>query len=254
MQTPDLLVAFAQTAGLVLARVASMFISAPTFSQQQIPMEVRAAISLAMTVILMFTVPQLAQPLPTPALLVCLLVQCALGFLQGIVFAAVLAAAVAAGDLLDISVGYAFASSVDPTGDTSAHATLSRLLQYVGALAFLAVGGHLWIVGGMIESLHVAPVTTTALPLNLVETAVREISGVLRGGFQLCMPVLAFMLLVDLVGAIVSKSVPQLQIMTVSFPIKVLLGVTALAWVSPTIVQVLSNALYRFYQTLAGGG
>lgn len=254
MQTPDLLVAFAQTAGLVLARVASMFISAPTFSQQQIPMEVRAAISLAMTVILMFTVPQLVHPLATPTLLVCLLVQCALGFLQGIVFAAVLAAAVAAGDLLDISVGYAFASSVDPTGDTSAHATLSRLLQYIGALAFLAVGGHLWIVGGMIESLHAAPVTTTALPGNLVETAVREISNVLRGGFQLCMPVLAFMLLVDLVGAIVSKSVPQLQIMTVSFPIKVLLGVIALAWVSPTIVQVLSNALYRFYQTLAGGG
>lgn len=253
MDAPEPLVAYAQTAGLVLARVASMFISAPTFSQQQIPMEVRAAISLAMTAILMGTVPALDHSLPVHALILCVLVQSILGYLQGLVFAAVLAAAVAAGDLLDISVGYAFASSVDPTGDTSAHATLSRLLQYVGALAFLAVGGHLWIVGGMIQGLHSAPITTTTLPVNLIETAVREIANVLRAGFHMCLPVLAFMLLIDLVGAIVSKSVPQLQIMSMSFPIKVMAGVLALAWFSPTIVQLLAEALQRFYQMLAGG-
>ena len=254
MNAPEPLVAFAQTAGLVLARVASMFISAPAFSQQQIPMEVRAGISLAMTAILLSTVPPLPHSLPIPSLVFGVIVQCAIGFLQGLVFAAVLAAAVAAGDLLDISVGYAFASSVDPTGDTGAHATLSRLLQYVATLAFLAVGGHLWIVSGMIKSLHAAPVSTTTLPVVLVEAAVRQIADVLREGFHLCLPVVAFMLLIDLVGAMVSKSVPQLQIMSISFPIKVLGGVLALAWFSPTIVQMVSEALYRFYQMLAGGG
>ncbi|NDD29760.1 MAG: hypothetical protein EB084_15995 [Proteobacteria bacterium] len=254
MDAPEAVVAFAQTAGLVLSRVASMFISAPLFSQQQIPAEVRAGVSLGMTAILLFVVAPLAHPLPLATLLFCLTVQLVIGFLQGLVFAAVLAGAVAAGDLLDVSVGYSFAQSVDPTGDTSAHATISRLLQYVGVLAFLAMGGHLWIVGGMINGLHAAPITTTTLPVNLIETAVRELGNVLRAGFQMCVPVLAFMLLIDLVGAMMSRSVPQLQVMNVAFPIKVMAGVIALSWFAPVMVRVLGDALQRFYQLLSGGG
>ncbi|MBM3464186.1 MAG: flagellar biosynthetic protein FliR [Armatimonadetes bacterium] len=245
-------VAIMQTAGLVLARVGSLFLTAPGFSQKQLPMQVRAAFTMAFTCILIFTVQWLPKPLTASQLVVSIVMQVAMGFLQGLAFAIILAVVVAAGDLLDLSVGYAFAALVDPAGDTTPHAIFSRLFNILALLIFMAVGGHLWVLGALIHSMQMVPLDATQPNMSLLELVIVQGANVLAGAFQMAAPVLVFLALIDVVGAVMSKSVPQLQIMTVAFPIKICAGLVAVAWFLPTLVDGLTRALQHFYNIWTG--
>lgn len=243
-----------QTFGLVLARVASLFLTAPGFSQRQIPVQVRVALTFAFTCIFVMTVPTLKHPLQMHQLVPCIVVQMILGFLQGLAFAVVLAGLVAAGDILDLTVGYAFASTVDPGGaDTMPHALFSRLFQYMGVLIFLALGGHLWVLGAMVHSLQVTALDAVAIPHGLLEMILTQSGYVLRDALQMAAPIVAFMGLIDLVSVVVTRAVPTLQIMTVAFPVKITLGLLGVVWFLPAISDALVRSLQYFYQALAGG-
>jgi len=246
-------VALAQTGGLLLARVGSLFMTAPAFSHKHIPMQIRVALAFAFTVIFFFTVPALQAPLATSQLLKSLFIQVALGFMQGLAFAIILMTLVAAGDLVDMQMGYAFASFVDPGADSTPHAIFSRLFQIVGLLVFLAVGGHLWLLGTMISSLQATPLENAALSANLAETVITQGSRVLTDAFRLAAPIIAFLALVDVLGMVMAKSVPQLQVMSVAFPFKIIVGLIGAVWFVPGIVDAVIAALERLFTQVGGG-
>ena len=246
-------VALAQTLGLILARVAALFLLSPGFSQRQIPVAVRAAVTMALAAMTFLTIPPLHKPLAPSALVVAVLTQMVLGYLQGLLFTVTMESIASAGDLLDLQVGYAFAALIDPTRDTSPHALLSRLHNYAALAIFFALGGHLWVMGALIHSMRLAPLESAAVSAHFIDGVLLQAGGMLRGSLQLAAPVIAYLALVDVVTMVVSKSVPQLQIIGVVFPFKILVGLSGVSWFLPQIIDAVVNRLEQVYHLLAGG-
>lgn len=91
-----------------------------------------------------------------PAVLV-LAGEAVVGLVLGLATAAVLAAAAWAGGLLGSVTGLSWADDFTPDADPST-AGVSRLAWWLGLAGFLAAGGHVQVIAGLIDSLRSLPV------------------------------------------------------------------------------------------------
>lgn len=150
-----------------------------------VPLRVRAALAVALAAAALpaavtalpaaMTAPAAGVPLP-------LLVvgEALVGLGLGLGTAAVLAAASWAGSILGSASGLSWADDFADSGDPQAAGT-ARLAWWLGLAGFLAAGGHLVVVAGLIDSVHALPVgggpeasgwaervaTTTAMAIGL---------------------------------------------------------------------------------------
>ena len=125
---------------LVLARVSPLFLLAPLFSSQLLPMRVRGIVAVALAIGLSPIVVRSA-PLDLDAMgfgeLVAkeLLVGLAFAFVLGALFAAISVA----GTFLDTLMGFSYGAILDPVTGTQS-AVISELCGLLGVLIVIAIG------------------------------------------------------------------------------------------------------------------
>lgn len=133
------------------------------------------------------------------------------GGVFGIAVALVVAAAGWAGSILGSVSGLAWADDFDP-GSGEATAGIGRLAWWVGAAAFVAAGGQLVVIAGLLDSLHTVPIgfvlngegfLDTLLPVTITAPSVA-----LRIALALALPALAAVVAFHLASTICLRVVP----------------------------------------------
>ena len=74
-------------------------------------------------------------------------------------------------------------------------------------------------------------------------------------GLRLALPVMAVMLMVEISLALLGRVNAQLHLMTIAFPIKMILGLSMLAWLSvllPALLRGASEATFAAARVFAG--
>lgn len=133
-----------------------------------------------------------------------------IGLMMGTAAAAVVSAAGWAGSVLGTVSGLSWADDFDPeaTGQT---AGIGRLAWWVGLAAFLTAGGHLAIVGGLIDSVRHAPVGCLGAgppPQWLATLATRVPATGFSLAVMLAMPALMAVVAFHLASAVCLRAVP----------------------------------------------
>lgn len=133
------------------------------------------------------------------------------GGVIGMAIALVVAAAGWAGALLGSVSGLSWADDFDP-GSEEATAGIGRLAWWVGAAAFLAAGGQLVVVTGLLDSFVAVPVGTVLSGDGLLETvmplAIAAPTVALRIALALALPALAAVVAFHLASTICLRAVP----------------------------------------------
>jgi flagellar biosynthetic protein FliR len=131
---------------------------------------------------------------------------------------------VAASRLIGLNAGFGYASTIDPSTQAD-----SGVLDVVGGL-FAAL---LAVTAGLDRPILLAMARSASeLSLPAAATAPAMVSLLAQtwsSAFRLALPVLALLLLIDLVLALGAKVQAQLQLISLSFPVKMLLSFLLLA-------------------------
>jgi flagellar biosynthetic protein FliR len=69
-------------------------------------------------------------------------------------------------------------------------------------------------------------------------------------GLKIAIPVMGTLLMVSITLGILSKAAPQMNILMLGFPIKIMVAFVILTWISPSIVGMISSQLDLFFQHL----
>ncbi|MDE3033178.1 MAG: flagellar biosynthetic protein FliR, partial [Acidobacteriota bacterium] len=101
----------------------------------------------------------------------------------------------------------------------------SFLVQAASVLIFVT-GLHREMILALVDSYRVAPIGQ-GVPFQAMGL-ILLLGQLLMKGFQLAFPVLAVLFLMDLVLGISGKFMPQLQLLQLSFPLKIALGLVIL--------------------------
>ncbi len=221
---------------MVLTRISAFFLVVPVFSWQIIPARVKVAVVLLMAV---FFSTITASPVDTRAVSVLeavLLIanETIYGLALGLVVAIVFSAVKFSGRIVERQMGLAMAQVLDPlTGERSQ--PLGNLLEMIFILLFLSANGHhlfLLIISRSYEAFPVGSIPT--IPV-LADGIVKAGSTMLMAGLRLAAPMLAAFLLLMVVLAVLARIVPEMNILFISLPLRVGLGLLMVAMFLPFI-------------------
>jgi len=212
---------------MVLCRTAGVFLAAPALSSEAVPMLVKVltvgAISLCLLPVVMAegagaaaTASWLGFGLMAAKELIVGLV---LGFFALLAFTGVQVA----GELVSEQMGFALSQEADPTTEAET-SVVGQLATVLGLLLFLAVDGHHWLLAALARSFTRMPVGGVALTDATLERVVNGFVGMYESGVVLAAPVLCATLLTTVAVGVISRVVPQINALMLSFPLKVAVG------------------------------
>lgn len=234
---------------LVLTRITGLMATLPGVGQERVPVVLRAAVGLLLASVVAPVVPPPAKAPETLLDLVgAMTVELAAGLLLGLLVAWILEAASFAGHLMDVQMGYSFAQTLDPVSAAPVSLSGSLLTQMV--LLFIVVSGlHQQMILALVESFRILPMGE-ALPLHPKEL-VAAVGLLLVRGLQLAFPILLTLFLVDALEGVSARYMPQLQLIQLAFPLKIMVGLFVFAivlrdfggWVGPLLEEAPKAAL-----------
>jgi len=216
---------------LVMFRIAGVFIMAPLLTSVVVPARYKALLILMLSAAVYPLVNQgLAIPAGVDLLgLVPLIVgESLIGFAIGGIAAIPLLSLEIGGVLMGQSMGFGLARVYNPEADFDTD-ILGQLLFYVGAGIFVAFGGLELLVGGVIRSFSHVPIGGFRAAMTPLDLLVNVMSSGFELAIRVAAPVTAIVLLLVIVFGVVGKTMPQINIMSVGFAIKILAGLTMLA-------------------------
>ncbi|MFK7988940.1 MAG: flagellar biosynthetic protein FliR [Sandaracinaceae bacterium] len=233
------IVPFLPYALLVLLRISVMMASLPAPLGAGAPTQIRVALSVLLT--LAVCTPHWGTA-PMIALEVVPLARGALGELLvgaviGLTVRVTLAAAEVAGNLLGLSMGQGFASSVDPTfGESSMPA--GRALGGLAVLIWFVLNGHHAMLAALAWSVEHAPPPDALM--GIAHRGTVEIgAGLLAQGLRIASPVVGTMFIVQLGMGLIARSAPRVQIFALTFAITSAVGAVVLYVSLPSLTAAI---------------
>ncbi|MEW6658399.1 MAG: flagellar biosynthetic protein FliR [Thermodesulfobacteriota bacterium] len=211
---------------LVVIRVGCILFFLPLWDSRLIPMQIRVysilVISLALTPVVAGSLP----PFPETWLAAVGLVlrELLLGLSLGLVVRFLFAAIQMAGDLLGIQMGFGMVNLIDPNSGVRT-TVMGDILLLVATVLFLAVDGHHLLLMILARSFGEVPVGGPALlPASLFSLLVPMGNLMYQLAVKLVAPCLLVLFLTQIGMGLVARTVPQVQVMIIAFPLTIALG------------------------------
>jgi flagellar biosynthetic protein FliR len=231
--------ASAGTLALMGARVGGTLMIAPVFSATVVPRTVRVAALVVLTVLLQPAALASVRDIPriTPATM---LSETVIGLAIGLGAAIIVGAAEAAGDVMAIQIGLSGAAILDPL-DTSQTPVLGSFGRLFAITLLLSLNLHTVMLGALADSAQAFPVGTPVSLANGVSMMVQTGGALFVLGARFAAPVIAAILIANIAIAVLGRAAPQLNILSVAFPIQIALGLVTLAAAIPAIGHLLGG-------------
>jgi flagellar biosynthetic protein FliR len=223
-------------------RILTMLATAPVFDNRTVQRRTRVALALLITILLaplIPTPPTLSSAQAVPVLIQQILIGAAMGFSMRLVFAAF----EMAGDLLGLQMGLAFAQFIDPARGSQTP-LISSFLGILASLLFLVIDGHLLVIAAVVQSFELVPISANLAIVNMQNIALAG-SIMFMLALQISLPVLAAVLISNIVLGILARAAPQLNVMSIGFSITIGVGLWIL-WVSlPYFIAGIDDVIGR---------
>ena len=172
-----------------------------------------------------------------------------LGALLGFLLSCLLEAARLGGELIDLQIGFRAGALFDPLSSVSS-SVLGRFWYLLATMYFLCLNGHHWLLAGLMRSFQVCPVGQLSCSPHLVALALSVVSALFMLALKLAAPVIAALILADLTLGLVGRGMPQMNVLMVGMPGKILVGLIALALSCPVLATGLGEMLAQFREVL----
>ena len=228
MTANDLIRLVPQSFVLVVFRLAGMMLFAPLFGSARVPRRVKGLLVIVLAVGL---VPSVARPVQMPETTWQLAVgiggEMIFGLAMGMVLSLTFIAAQWAGEMIGQQMGLNISEVFDPQFGAQG-SIVGEFYFMLTLVIFLAVGGHHAMIRGVRASFDVLPLLDAGMDVHLLNTLVGLLQSALALAIQLAGPVFVTMLIVDVAMGFISKTMPQLNVMSAGLSMKSVIGMGVL--------------------------
>jgi flagellar biosynthesis protein FliR len=225
-------------AALVFVRVGAMIALLPAIGDQMVPVRIKLAVAVGMTLIVM---PAVVMDFPpTPGLFGPILAEALAGLILGVGLRMLILGLQTAGTIAaqSTSLSQMFAG----TGP-EAQPIVSNILVMAALAVFVAMDGLPRAVGLVIASYDLMPAGTVADVRAFTEWEVLRISQVFAMAFSLAAPFVIAALLYNLALGAINRAMPQLMVSFVGAPALALGGIALLTISAPLVLAVWQEAM-----------
>lgn len=225
---------------LVLLRVSAIIIMIPVISEAIVPVKIKAALTIIIAVIIFPLVAPQMPPIKNVhfiQLIFLMMGEILIGLMIGFAARMVFAAIQIAGDIIGFQMGFSVASVIDPMSSAQV-SIITELMYMIAMLVYLAVNAHHLFFQAIVQSYTlIAP-----LSFHFSGQLMQFIFDISRDMFVIALkiaaPIMAVMIFTNVALGVVARTVPQMNIFIVGFPLQISLGLIFLGITAPLFVRM----------------
>ncbi|MFK8137640.1 MAG: flagellar biosynthetic protein FliR [Bdellovibrionales bacterium] len=146
------------------------------------------------------------------------------------------------GDIVAVTMGLSSAQIYNPASG-SQNAVVSQVQGLMAAAFFLAINGHHFFIGGLVESFQLVPLSEAGLNTISGQTLGELAQTIVGIGLKLSAPILVSLFVLNIGMAIIGRAVPQINILITSFPVNILAGFLILLITIPAFLFGFQNGI-----------
>lgn len=231
---------------LILLRMTAFVFSAAVFSSPSFPVPAKILFCVVFTMLLFKSVAtnkiiaQISEQQDQILILAVIevLIGLCLGFLTRIYFFSISMA----GELISVSMGLGQAQMFNPMMGNMGNA-IEQFLVFLATLLYFAINGHHHLIYGLNESFKTIEVARLSVHTEGFASVVYLTQKFFVIGIQIAAPVLISMIVVQVGVGLLSRAVPQINVLTTTASITVALGFIILFISLPLIIFQLTGII-----------
>lgn len=237
---------------LVFIRLGSFLLALPFFSAVNFPATLRVALAALASLLVSSQFP----PFPISHLTLLdlfglLAHEAAIGLLFGFFARMIFYAADIGGMIISNELGLSMGSIMDPTSRQSEQVP-GLILFFLATITMLSLDLHHGLLLGFAKSFEVLPLGGGHLSAPLFETIVARTSQIFVIALQIAAPVMAVSFCITVFFAVMSRAVPQMNVFSESFGIRIAGGLIVFGFTLQIAAQYIANYLGRLPDDLMG--
>lgn len=236
---------------LVAFRVLGIFAFVPFFSNLAVPGNVKVLLGLAITVCVWNVVPRpTTLPMDVINVTVAIIAELSVGLLVGLLTAMVFMGIQLGAHMISQQMGLSMATVYDPMFAEQS-TVIEQLAFWIAIVAFLTMGGHREVINAVVYSYRAVPM---GQPIS-AEVALNAVLGVMDASFhaaaRVAMPALVAFFLATLTTGLISRAMPQMNLMTLGININLLVGFLMIALGLTGWAIVSNDSFHALFRTIS---
>ncbi|MCM8773662.1 MAG: flagellar type III secretion system protein FliR [Candidatus Omnitrophica bacterium] len=235
---------------LIVSRLSGLIISAPVLSNRNIPKEVKIALCGLISLLVFPFVKGLSQPLERIELLFMLMFkELAIGIFLGLVVSLIFTGLQLAGQFIDYHTGLGLVSILDPESRVQIPLA-GQFLHILAMIIFLIIGGHKMLIKSLIFSFSAFPLEGFRFEPKLSLLINDVLAKVFVISFKIASPVVGAVFLSEIAYGVIARAIPQMNILIVGLPLKVIVGTIFLILSLPLFFWIINREFFRIFASI----
>lgn len=248
---------------LVMTRITCFIYVAPFFTSGSVPNRVKIGFSFFLSILIYYvTMPHVYVSGGTVLSIALMVIkEASTGLIIGLGAYICQTIVLFAGRIVDMEMGFAMASQMDPA--TKQEATITGVYyQYMFLMILVVTGLYRYFVSALAETFILIPVGEAVFNFEALNISLIEFLGqYMLIGLRICIPVFCTIMLLNAVLGILAKVAPQMNMFAVGIQLKVFTGlgvlfftVAMLPSMSDLIFTTMQKAIVSFVEGLMNVG
>jgi len=231
---------------LIFLRIGALLVVIPILGERTVPARVKAGLTILLSFLVFPSVQADIPRLHTEsglfsmafAMLGEILIGVIVGFTARIIFTGIQFA----GDLIGIQMGFSIASVIDPMSSTNV-SIISEFQYLIALLVYLAVDAHHIFILAIADSFRAVSPLGFYFSGSLIESILTFSSLIFTTAVKICAPVMAVLLFTNVALGIIARTVPQINVFIIGFPIQIAAGLIVFGLTTPLFVQLVQKTI-----------
>lgn len=236
---------------LIAMRMTGMVMLNPVFRNNSFPNQAKAALIFSFSLMFYIWVGGTLRAEPNSLLEfgVMLIGELAMGLVLGFAIELAFFTVRYASAIIDFSMGLSMAQIYDP--DSQTQITVTSELNYIFMLLlFFAMDGHLRLIEIFFGSAGLVPFGQVFLGPSLYEAVFDLFIQAVTLGLQFAFPLIAMELVTEIAVGIMMRMIPQINVFSVNFQIKIIVGLLMLVFLFSPLADRMSELISNLFDTL----
>ncbi len=219
---------------LVLLRVGALMVVAPIFGHRHWLARAKVGLALMVAVVLFPMVADQPLDLPTGIFPYAFLMvrEVLMGVVLGFTVLLLFVAIQFAGQLAGLQMGFGIVNVIDPQSSNQV-SIIGQFLNILAILLLLTLDGHHMILSGLVTSFETIPLGGVSFQDGLMFKLMDLTAQVFIIAVKISAPILMALFLVTAAMGVLARTVPQMNVFLIGFPLQIGVGLAALVIALP---------------------
>lgn len=231
-----------QTMILIFIRITSFIVVSPGFSIKGLPSIAKIALSMGITLAAYSAVPSMSQEADTLLFAFLIIKEVLLGIAIGFITKLFFSAVEIAGNFVDFQVGFSMGAVYDPSMGINV-SYYGKIYYWLSMCVFYLTNLHHIVIKSLVQSFQTVPISSTDLGDFGVEGMMKLLGIIFELAFNIAVPMMIVALLTEVILGLISRSVPQINVLILGMPLKIVASFVLMLVLLPTLIKNIHTTL-----------